>query len=155
MKWKTPPSIKVYEALGAIGDKRVHISENSAKVYSSSGNKFYTVTFDPKESALMVNDNGSYWHGHLGYPAIAFLCLQNVLTYNKKLALDLAHIPWKDINTQFHNDFDKTESFVKEKLFTLGWNELKLHREIQNVLTQIEKLNLKHLGKKMKPPTGY
>jgi hypothetical protein len=155
MKWKNPPTIKVYEALGAIGDGRVHTEENEAKVYSSSGNKFYTVTFDQDTSAIMVNDNASYWQGTLGYPAIAFLCLENVVKYNAKLAQDLAGIPWKDINTQFKNDFAKTEKHVKEKLFSLGWNEADLEREVQSVVAQVEKLDLSLLGKKTKPPLGY
>lgn len=155
MKWKLPPQIKVYEALGAIGDGRVHISENSAQVYSSSGNKFYTVTFDPNTKTIMTNDNGSYWQGYLGYPAIAFLCLNDILVYNKKLTQDLAHIPWKDINTTFKNDFNKTENSIKEKLFSLGWDEPTIQKEINHVLTQIKALDLSLFGKKVKPPTGY
>jgi hypothetical protein len=37
--WKLPPIIKVYEALGCIADGRIHVDGDSAKVYSSSGNK--------------------------------------------------------------------------------------------------------------------
>lgn len=155
MKWKIPPRIKVYEALGAIGDERVHIDENSAKVYSSSGNKAYTVVFDPKQNAIMSNDNASYWQDSLGYPAIAFLCLKNILMYNGKLAQDLSGIAWKDINTKFKNDFDKTENYVKEKLFSLGWKEADLQKETSNILEQISKLDLALLGKKTNPPTGY
>ncbi len=34
MKWKHPPIIKIYEALGAVADGRVKISGDSAQVYS-------------------------------------------------------------------------------------------------------------------------
>src|ERR1700733_3253094 len=61
MKWKQPPVIKIYEALGAVADGRVEVSGDTAKVYSSTGNKFYDVTYDPAEQAIMTNDNGSYW----------------------------------------------------------------------------------------------
>ncbi len=43
MKWKHPSITKIYEALGAVADDRVLVSGNSAKVYSSSRNKFYNV----------------------------------------------------------------------------------------------------------------
>lgn len=46
--WLQPPIIKVYEALGALADDRIKVKGNTAKVYSSSGNKFYTVTYDSK-----------------------------------------------------------------------------------------------------------
>ncbi|MFZ1075166.1 MAG: hypothetical protein WAN50_02225 [Minisyncoccia bacterium] len=37
MKWKKPPVIKIYEALGAVADGRIEVDGNAAKVYSSSG----------------------------------------------------------------------------------------------------------------------
>jgi hypothetical protein len=80
MKWKTPPDTKIYEALGTVADGRVKVEGNTAKVFSSSGNKHYDVEYDPKASAIMANDNGSYWNGYLGYPAIAFLMATNVIT---------------------------------------------------------------------------
>ena len=70
MKWEHPPIIKIYEALGAVADNRVELSENTAKVFSSSGNKFYDVSYDRDSNSIMTNDNGSYWKGYLGYPAI-------------------------------------------------------------------------------------
>ena len=46
MKWAIPPKIKIYEALGCMGDKRIEVSENTGKVFSSSRGKYYTVNFD-------------------------------------------------------------------------------------------------------------
>ena len=71
MRWKNPPKIKVYEALGCIADNRIEVNENEAKVYSSSREKYYTVKYD--RNSIMSNDNGSYWVGYLGYPSIALL----------------------------------------------------------------------------------
>jgi len=51
MKWKHPPIIKIYEALGSVADGRVEVSGNTAKVFSSSGNKFYVVSYDPKKTS--------------------------------------------------------------------------------------------------------
>lgn len=50
---------KIYEALGAVFDGRVEIDGNRAKVYSSSGNKYYDVGVDPDKNAIMANDSGS------------------------------------------------------------------------------------------------
>jgi hypothetical protein len=36
MKWRHPPLIKIYEALGAIADGRVEVNGMTAKVYSST-----------------------------------------------------------------------------------------------------------------------
>ena len=69
----TPPTMKIYEALGAVADKRLEITGNTAKVYSSSKGKFYTVTYDSATNAIMSNDNACYFVGYLGYPAIAYL----------------------------------------------------------------------------------
>jgi hypothetical protein len=68
--WARPPIIKMYEALGAIGDQRVHVDGATAKVFSSSGNKHYTVRYDRENGAITANDNGSYW---VGYWAIRVL----------------------------------------------------------------------------------
>ena len=108
--WKQPPFIKVYEALGAIADDRIKIDGNSAKVYSSSGNKFYTVSYDPAGSSIMCNDNGSYWAGYLGYPAIAYLLKIGVIPFDLSLANLLKDIAWKDINQDFKNDFVNVSS---------------------------------------------
>ncbi len=66
MYWKIPPKIKIYEALGCLADGRLKKVDGKVQVYSSSGQKFYTVTFDEKKKAIMTNDNGSYWIGYWG-----------------------------------------------------------------------------------------
>lgn len=155
MKWKIPPTIKIYEALGAVADGRVHIDRNSAKVFSSSGNKFYDVAYDPDARVIMMNDNGSYWQGYLGYPGIAFLMKKNIIKYDEGLAHALQGIAWKDINTKFKNDFTKTETYIKNIVFEKGLANDKLEKEINAISSQIEKLDLSLLGKRKKPPTGY
>src|SRR4029077_17850108 len=72
--WKMPPLIKVYEALGAIGDGRVRIEdERRATVTSSDGSKTYEVETSADGREIASNDNASYWQGYVGYPAIAAL----------------------------------------------------------------------------------
>lgn len=75
MKWKLPPKIKIYKALGVIGDARIKLDSDKAIFTSSEGNKKYDVMYSKEENAIMANDNGSYWQSYLGYPAIAFLML--------------------------------------------------------------------------------
>lgn len=68
MKWTQPHFIKFYEALGAIADGRVEVDpndHNKAKIYSSNRDKFYEVSYDPENNAIMANDNAAYWKGTL------------------------------------------------------------------------------------------
>lgn len=153
MKWKHPPIIKIYEALGSVADERVEVSGNTAKVYSSSGNKFYDVSYNPEKSAIMANDNGSYWKGYLGYPAIAFLFKVELLEFKPDMANLLKGIKWKDINQKFKNDFDKTLAYIEESLDTTDKEALTAY--VQQVDQEIKNLNLSILGTKTTPPEGY
>lgn len=152
-KWKHPPVIKIYEALGAVSDKRLDISATSAKVYSSSGNKFYDVIYDPEKQEIMANDNGSYWKGYLGYPSIAYLMATGVLSYENSLGSLLRGVAWKDINQKFNNDFDKT---LQSILSAKTEEEIRdLEDFTAKVDGEIKKLRLRLLGKKVLPPSGY
>jgi len=153
MKWKQPPAIKIYEALGAVADGRVETTGNSAKVYSSSRKKYYDVAFDPDKGAIMANDNGSYWQGYLGYPSIAFLMKAGVLSYDEQAGALLRDVAWKDVNQKFKNDFGKSLDFIlvskteKEKEALTAF--------VQKVDAEIKALGLSLLGKKTLPPDGY
>ncbi|MFA5962108.1 MAG: hypothetical protein WC848_05485 [Parcubacteria group bacterium] len=155
MKWKLPPKIKIYEALGSLGDGRIEISGNTGKVYSSSGQKFYAVVFDPEQKSIMANDNGSYWQGYLGYPSIAFLMKTGIIKFNSVYSEALKGIAWKDINTEFENDFGKTADYVHEMLKERGIASSDFLEEVDSIYGQIEKLDLALLGSKTKPPQGY
>ncbi len=155
MKWKKPPIIKIYEALGAIADERITITETStsARVYSSSGNKYYEVSYDPANQAIMANDNASYWKGTLGYPAIAFLLTKGVLQYRADIAILLKGIAWKDINQRYRNDFEKTLRHIQNSLERSEWGNLSEYTE--SLSKAIDTLDLNHLGKQKMPPQGY
>jgi len=155
MIWKTPHITKVYEALGAIGDERILVSDNSAKVYSSSRNKYYDVGYSPIDNAIMSNDNSSYWKDELGYPSIALLIKLGVLPNDQEMPLALKDIAWKDINQKYKNDFDKTMNEVDEIIETRGYSKSKLHEFCNLVLNKIEAISLVQLGGKRKPPEGY
>lgn len=153
--WGIPPIIKVYEALGCVADERIQVGGNQAKVYSSSGNKFYTVNYDPDNHAIMCNDNGSFWQGYLGYPAIAYLMNIGVIPYSREFAELLKNIAWKDINTKFKNDWAKTEEYCNQLVVERSGNLGELLTEINLIHTHLKDNPIKLLGKKIKPPTGY
>lgn len=153
--WLIPPKIKIYEALGAIGDKRISIKSNEAEVFSSSGGKSYLVKYDPKSNSILANDNGSYWKGYLGYPSIAFLMLKGILRYDQKFSEALKGIQWKDVNVKFKNDFEKTEKYVQELLLKNGINLDEFLSEVDNIHQRIKEIKFKILSPKIKPPAGY
>lgn len=156
MKWKIPSAIKIYEALGTLADGRLKLlSETEAQVFSSSGGKFYTVAYDPASNSIMSNDNAAYWQGSLGYPAIAFLLAVGKIRYEKKHAQALKGIAWKDLNTQFKNDFGKTVEYVLERMAEQGRDSAALKLEAVRIEAELRALDLSRLGKKKKPPTGY
>lgn len=143
----------MYEALGSVADGRVHVDGNTAKVYSSSGNKYYDVSYDPDANAIMTNDSGSYWHGVLGYPAISFLMIKGVISYDSRVGELLSGVHWKDLNKKHKNDFQKA---VDEVLST------KSEQEKTDIISCVEKaygelkaLDLNMLGPKKFPPKGY
>ncbi|MBI3957097.1 MAG: hypothetical protein HY340_03870 [Candidatus Kerfeldbacteria bacterium] len=155
MKWKHPPSIKIYEALGCIADGRIDVDGNTATVRSSSGGKTYTITYDDKKNAIIANDNGSFWQGYLGYPSIAYLLATGRLVSDPVFAGALKDIPWKEVNVRFKNDYAKTETYVLERARERGFDTNELKREIAKIAIRIQELGLNQLGDRIKPPQGY
>lgn len=145
----------MYEALGVLGDERIEVAGNTAKVYSSSRGKYYEVTYDPGTNAIMANDNGSYWKGYLGYPSIAFLLVRGVVPYGPWCAEALKDIAWKDINQKYKNDFEKTLTDIFETLKSRGADLVSLKQEVARIAEDLARLDLSLLGKKTKPPEGY
>jgi hypothetical protein len=151
--WEQPPVIKVYEALGAVADGRIEMTgEYEAKCWSSSGKEYYDVRFGPETRAIMANDNGSYWKGYLGYPSIALLLVLGELPYRDDLAKLLAGIPWKEINTRFKNDFEKTLAHIAGEMRAEDWRELSAYAE--ELVRELEDKPYLMLGKLVKPPVG-
>lgn len=151
-KWAMPPVIKIYEALGAIGDERIIIEGDKASVYSSEGNKKYDVVYSEAEDAIMANDNGSYWVGYLGYPSIAYLMLAGKLPLNNDYAEALKGIEWKNVNTANKNNFDKTQKEVDKILESKEIDLDKFYLFLAEANGQIAALDLNLLGAKTKPP---
>ncbi|MES2216475.1 MAG: hypothetical protein V4481_04240 [Patescibacteria group bacterium] len=158
MKWKPTPRVKLFEAIGAVADDRIKdiVTDGpikTAKVYSSSGNKYYDISYDPETSAIMCNDNGSYWKGYLGYPAIAFLMKIGALSYDSKIGDMLKGVAWKDVNQKFDNDFEKAvESVLADKS---AEERTRIYQYVDSVYAELCTREFSHLGTKNKPPSGY
>src|SRR5258708_14649763 len=100
-QWKLPPLIKVYEALGAIGDGRVRIEdERRATVMSSDGSKTYEVETSADGREIASNDNASYWQGYVGYPSIAALIGGGLYRPPANLPAPLAGVARKERHRQ-------------------------------------------------------
>ncbi|MEZ0327773.1 MAG: hypothetical protein ACAH95_17905 [Fimbriimonas sp.] len=105
--WKMPPKAKVYEALTAVADGRVKLlTENSAEVSSSGGDKVYKVTWNWDRDEISSSDPASRFQGYVGYPIIAVLLSTGRLEYDSLLAQKLGGVAWKEINDRFKRDYD-------------------------------------------------
>jgi len=154
--WLPPHISKVYEAITAIADRRIELkSDNSAKCYSSSGNKFYIVSYDPDSNSIMASDNMAYYTNTIIYPMIALLMLKGRITYDNWLLSVLSNIKWKDINQKYKNNYDEAVAFVLENVKLKEHPVKQITQAIEKIYTQIYVLELKHLGKKVKPPKAY
>ena len=154
--WKPPHISKVYEALTSIADERFKmIGQNKAHCYSSSGNKYYEIEFDPTEFAMMSNDNTAWFTDSVSYPMIAFLMLKGEIKYNQTVAMQLKGIEWKDINQKFKNDYNKAVEFVLEGLKEQGINIESIKAEVQNIYKILIGLKIAKFGPKRFPPKGY
>lgn len=153
--WKPAHVSKVYEALTAIADGRVEVSENRAKVYSSSRGKHYDVTYDFEHDAIGSNDNTAYFTGALSYPMLAYFMLTGRISYNESVAQLLKGIPWKDINQRHKNDYDAAISEVLNELQKNGVETDKITTEVTRIYETVLQLQIGRLTSKKHPPKAY
>ncbi|MGA8568771.1 MAG: hypothetical protein WB580_13350 [Candidatus Binataceae bacterium] len=154
--WKIPPPIKVYEAIGAIGDGRVRAIDDSDapaawEVVSSDGTKKYRVEISADGREINSNDNASYWQGYLGYPAIAVLMARGTLHASAEATRALAGIQWKELNRRFKNDYARTTAEVARIVEELGGNFDAIRAEAASILEPLAALGLER-GARRRPP---
>jgi len=151
--WKMPPLVKVYEALGAIGDGRVRLEDNlHALVTSSEGNKTYEVENSADGREISSNDNASYWQGYLGYPGIAVLIQRGILPAPPATVIDaLTGIPWKEINRRFRNDWAKTITEVEKVAERSGYDPNAIRTQAEAILRALARLKPR-CGRRRRPP---
>jgi hypothetical protein len=140
--WKMPPLVKVYEAIGALGDGRVRIvDQTGALVTSSEGNKTYEVEISDGGRQIAANDSASYWQGYLWDPAIAVLILRGLIAAPPANVSDaLAGIPWKEINRRFRNDYAQTIAAVEQTAEQSGHDPDAIRVEADRILEALRKL---------------
>jgi hypothetical protein len=139
--WKMPPLIKVYEAMGAVGDGRARIIDQAyALVTSSDGSKTYSVYLGDSGRAIASDDNASRWQGYVGYPPIAVLIQRGVLKVPANVCDALAEIPWKEINRRNRNDYSKTLAEVSRIVEQAGHDPDAVAAQAQAVLEALRAL---------------
>lgn len=142
MYFKTPPKIKVLEALGAIADGRVRVSGSEAEVTSSEGDKLYRVCVDLEKGIANSTDNGTKYRGYVGYPIIAVLMLKGALPYDEKIAQALKGIPWKKLNEKYKK-YAKVMELIFEELSRKGIEREHVEKFIDKVIEELRRLHLK------------
>lgn len=150
--WKMPPLIKVYEALGAVADGRVRlVDDGHALVTSSDGSKTYAVEWAGR--VIAANDNASYWQGYLGYPAIAVMIARGVIRAEPTATAALRDLPWKALNTRFHNDYARTLGEVAGRLATDGADPASIAAACTALLATLRQYAPLR-GPRRRPPAG-
>ncbi|HZO82420.1 MAG TPA: hypothetical protein VFB33_12070 [Candidatus Binataceae bacterium] len=136
-----PPLIKVYEALGALGDGRVReAGGGGAEVVSSDRSKTYRVEVSADGREVSSNDNASYWQGYLGYPGIAVLLARGFLNARNETIRALSGIPWKQINRRFRNDYARATAEVARIVAERGGDFAKIRAEAESILGALREL---------------
>jgi len=136
--WKMPPLAKVYEALGALGDGRVQLEDESrASVLSSDRSKTYRVEISADHRTITSNDNASYWQGYLGYPAIAVLLMRGFCPVRPEAVKALSGIPWNELNRRFRNDYRRTIEEVMQRAEQRGFDAKVVAAEAEAVLSKL------------------
>lgn len=151
--WKMPPIAKVYEALGAIGDGRVHIVDAShASVTSSDGSRTYHVEISTDGREISSDDNASYWQGYLGYPAIAVMIARGLFHPRPDVLKALSGIPWKEWNRRFRNDYERTLAEVMRRAEDQGFDPAAIRAEAQAVLAAVREFAPRRGARRRPPP---
>jgi hypothetical protein len=153
--WKTPPLVKIYEAIGAIGDGRVHLDDEwHATVLSSDHGKTYQVEISKDGRQISSNDNASYWQDYLGYPAIAVMLVRGSYPVGQETLDALSGIPWKELNRRFRNDYERTIDEAMRRAEERGFDPKLIKTEAVAVLSWlIEYAPLR--GARRRPPRSF
>ncbi|NPA96106.1 MAG: hypothetical protein GXO32_00715 [Crenarchaeota archaeon] len=139
---RTPPRIKVLEALGSIADERIELrGEKSAVVRSSMGDRTYRVCIDVDKGIAYSDDNGTRFRKYIGYPIIALMMLKGLLPYDSEIASALRGIPWKELNEKYKRYFI-VERIVKETCRARGIEPGRVDAFVSKVLSALRKYRL-------------
>ena len=148
-KWGVPPIEKIYEAFSAIADGRVKMVDDHALVSSSDYRKEYTVNW--QDNTYSSNDNASYYQGYTGYPIIAVLMLQKKIDYSVAVAEYFKGINWKELNTQYKNQYAKVVSMIMNEFSSKGIDVQEIEAEVNRIYEQIKSLDILYKRSKTYP----
>jgi uncharacterized protein (UPF0371 family) len=158
--WKNPGKHninKVYEALSAVVDDRIELIDNThAKCHSSTGSKYYTLSWTADFSAMMSDDNAAFYNGDLSYPMIAVMLETDRISYDKEAAKLLGGIIWKDVNKKTRNNWDLSVFMVLKDLKEKGMDTSVIKTEAERIFALVQAMKVEYLGDKVpQPPEGY
>jgi hypothetical protein len=137
-RWKMPPLLKIYEALGALADGRVQLEdEQHATVLSSDRGKTYQVEVSSDGRTIYSNDNASYWQGYLGYPAIAVMLKRGLCPVSAETMKALGGIRWNELNRRFRNDYRLTLEDVMRQAKQRGFDPKIVAAEADLILSKV------------------
>ncbi|MDW8084552.1 MAG: hypothetical protein RMI49_05080 [Candidatus Caldarchaeum sp.] len=143
VRLRTPPRVKVLEALGAVAGKRVKIlDQNNCLVDASEGPRTYNVFVDLSSQLAQSDDNGTVFRDYVGYPIIAFLMVLGKISYDQKIAELLASVKWRSLNERYKS-YAKVESVVKDMLAKQGVKPEEVEEFVAKVLQEVEQLGLR------------
>lgn len=144
---KDLPISKIYEALSALGDKRIK-EENPGTflVTSSDYSKSYTV-IKTNETSYSSNDNATYWQHYAGYPIIAVLLYTGKIIVDSSLLIYFKGINWKQLNTKNHNKYDLSikEAFQDRSIDV----QQEIAKETTGIKDEVQALNLQVKGNRL------
>jgi len=146
--WKLPPKEKIYEAFSVLADNRyLHVQPGMVKVGSSDGSKQYTVEWTEQNSTsgtvikIASDDNASFWQGYIGYPIIAVLMINDLISFDRTIIDHFKGIPWKTLNKQFGNNYSKAVGIVLSGIDDKVMVE-KIRSEVESIYGQLSALQL-------------
>lgn len=148
---KMPPREKIHEALSAIADNRITMSEGKARVASSGSEKQYIVEW--AENTFTSNDSATYWQQYPGYPIIAALLLMGALPLKMELIRHFAGINWTELNKKHKRKYDKASAEAMSGICARGADTAAIDLYISEVYAALDKLDLIIRRGSRKPPS--
>lgn len=143
---RTPPRIKVLEALSSIADGRIErVSEKRWRVISSDGSRIYDVCVNLEKNVAYSDDNGTVYRGYIGYPIVAALMLLGIVPYNGRVAEAVKGIPWRKLNEEYKN-YKAVEEVVKKIAEDRGVSAETIDAVVEEAMKVLERLKLRYVS---------
>jgi hypothetical protein len=133
---KLPPIEKIPEALSVLADKRITMYQGYAKIVSSNHQKIYTVKFE--DNNYSSNDSATYWQNYPGYPILAVLMKQGLLTVNNDTVTLFKDINWNSLNDKYKRDYTSALAEVTSEFD----NHDQFYLELDDMFDQLQHLDI-------------